>query len=127
MNKNLKRVVVTGGGGQIAYSLLFQIAGGAIFGDKEPIALHILEVPEAIGSLKGVVMELQDCGFPLLKEIKIGSDLEEIFAGVNLAILVGSKPRGPGMERKDLLKDNGKIFVQQGKVLNKVAAKDLLV
>ncbi|MCB1107864.1 MAG: malate dehydrogenase [Chlamydiia bacterium] len=123
----VKRIAVTGGGGQIAYSLLFRIASGELFGKDEPIALHILEVPAGVESLKGVVMELEDCGFPHLKEVKIGSDPREIFAEANLAILVGAKPRGPGMERKDLLNENGKIFVEQGKALNEVAAKDALV
>ncbi len=121
------RVAVTGGGGQIAYSLLFRIASGEMFGHDHPIALHILEVPQGIEGLKGVVMELEDCGFPLLQEIKIGSDPLQVFEGVDHAILVGAKPRGPGMERKDLLMDNGKIFVEQGKALNKVASKDVLV
>lgn len=123
----VKRVAVTGGGGQIAYSLLFRIASGELFGKQEPIALHILEVPQAMEGLKGIVMELEDCGFPHLKEVKIGSDPKEVFEGVDVAILVGSKPRGPGMERKDLLRDNGKIFVEQGKALNSVASKDVLV
>ncbi|MCB1080609.1 MAG: malate dehydrogenase, partial [Chlamydiia bacterium] len=123
----VRRIAVTGGGGQIAYSLLFRIASGELFGKGEPIALHILEVPQAIESLKGVVMELEDCGFPHLKEVKVGSDPEEVFGDVNVAILVGAKPRGPGMERKDLLTDNGKIFVGQGQALNNAAAKDVLV
>ncbi|MCB1110259.1 MAG: malate dehydrogenase [Chlamydiia bacterium] len=123
----VKRIAVTGGGGQIAYSLLFRIASGELFGKEEPIALHILEIPQGVEGLKGVVMELEDCGFPHLKEVKIGSDPFEIFADVNIAILVGAKPRGPGMERKDLLTENGKIFVEQGKALNAVAAKDVTV
>lgn len=123
----VKRIAVTGGGGQIAYSLLFRIASGELFGKEESIALHILEIPESAESLKGVVMELQDCGFPHLKEIKIGSDPEEVFGDVNVAVLVGAKPRGPGMERKDLLSENGKIFVGQGKALNRAAAKDVTV
>lgn len=123
----VKRIAVTGGGGQIAYSLLFRIASGELFGKDMPIALHILEVPQALDSLKGVVMELEDCGFPNLKEVKIGGDPEEVFGDVNIAILVGAKPRGPGMERKDLLTDNGKIFVGQGKALNQAAAKDVMV
>ena len=121
--KTVKRVAVTGGAGQIAYSLLFRIASGDLLGNDQPIALHILEVPQALESLKGVVMELNDCAFPLLKEIKMGSDPLEIFADIDLALLVGSKPRGPGMERKELLNDNGKIFVEQGKALNQVAKK----
>ncbi|NGX50617.1 MAG: malate dehydrogenase [Chlamydiae bacterium] len=123
----VRRIAVTGGGGQIAYSLLFRIASGELFGRDEAIALNILEVPEAVERLKGVVMELEDCGFPHLKEIRIGSDPEEIFEDVNVAILVGAKPRGPGMERKDLLTDNGKIFVTQGAALNKVASKEVVV
>lgn len=123
----VKRIAVTGGGGQIAYSLLFRIASGELFGKDEPIALHILEVPQGVDGLKGVVMELEDCDFPHLKEIKIGSDPEEVFGGVDIAILVGAKPRGPGMERKDLLTENGEIFVGQGKALNSVASKDVMV
>lgn len=127
MAKVLKRVAVTGGGGQIAYSLLFRIASGELFGKDQPIALHILEVPQALESLKGVVMELEDCAFPVLKEVKIGSDPIEVLGDVNVALFVGAKPRGPGMERKDLLQDNGKIFVGQGQALNNAAAKDVLV
>jgi len=127
MAKPLKRIAVTGGGGQIAYSLIFRIANGELLGNDQPFALHLLEVPAALDSLKGVVMELEDCAFPLLKEIKFGSDPNEMFGGVNYAFLVGAKPRGPGMERKDLLADNGKIFIDQGKALNKSAADDLLV
>lgn len=124
---SLKRIAVTGGAGQIAYSLLFRLAKGELLGPNQPIALHLLDVPEGVAGLKGVLMELEDCVFPLLKEIKIGSDPEEMFGGVHLAFLVGAKPRGPGMERKDLLADNGKIFVEQGKALNRAAAKDVRV
>ncbi len=121
------RVAVTGGAGQIAYSLLFRLANGDLFGPNQPIALHILEVPEALGALAGVKMELDDCAFRLLSEVVIGSDPNEIFAGVQYAFLVGAKPRGPGMERKDLLSENGKIFVSQGKALNTAASKDVRV
>ncbi|CCB88578.1 malate dehydrogenase [Simkania negevensis] len=127
MAKPLKRVAVTGGGGQIAYSVLFRIASGELFGPDQPIALHILEVPQGLEPLKGVVMELEDCSYPLLKEIKIGTDPVDVFGDVNVALLIGAKPRGPGMERKDLLQDNGKIFVGQGQALNNAAAKDVLV
>ncbi len=127
MTKPIKRVAVTGGAGQIAYSILFRIAVGDLLGRGQPVALHILELPTAIEALKGVVMELEDCAFPLLKEIKIGSDATEVFKGVNYALLIGAKPRGPGMERKDLLAENGKIFIEQGKALNAVAAKDVIV
>lgn len=123
----IKRVAVTGGAGQIAYSLLFRIANGDVFGKDEPVALHILEVSEALPFLKGVAMELEDCAFPLLKEVKIGSDPNEIFKDVEIAFLVGAKPRGPGMERKDLLMENAKIFTLQGKALNAVAAPSVIV
>ncbi len=123
----LKRVAVTGAAGQIAYSLIFRIAAGELLGPNAPIALHLLDVPEAATTLRGVEMELNDCVFPLLKEVKICTDPEEAFGGVHYALLVGAKPRGPGMERKDLLADNGKIFVGQGSALNKVASKDVLV
>jgi len=127
MVKPIKKVAVTGGAGQIAYNLLFRIASGEMLGLDQPVALHILEVPEAMKSLEGVKMELDDCAFPLLKEVKIGSDPKQIFKGVHLALLVGAKPRGPGMERGDLLNDNGKIFVEQGQALNDVADPDVKV
>ncbi len=127
MGKSLIRVAVTGGAGQIAYSLLFRIASGEVFGPDQPLALHILEVPASLIALNGVVMELQDCAFPLLKEIQTGADPQKVFAGINYAFLVGAKPRGPGMERKDLLSDNGKIFIEQGKALSDVAAKNPLI
>ncbi len=126
-NKPLKRIAVTGGAGQIAYSLLFRIASGEMLGFDQPISLHILEVPEAVEALKGVAMELEDCAFPLLREVKICSHPVEAFEGVELALLIGAKPRGPGMERKDLLSANAKIFIEQGKALNAVASRDVLV
>lgn len=124
---NVKRIAVTGAAGQIAYSLLFRIANGDFLGPNQPIALHLLELPTFVEDLKGVKMELDDCVFPLLKEIQIGNDPQEVFGGVHYAFLVGAKPRGPGMERKDLLADNGKIFVEQGKALNRAASKDVRV
>lgn len=127
MGKALKRIAVTGGAGQIAYSVLFRIAAGEMLGKDQPIALHLLEVPEALEFLKGVVMELQDCAFPLLKEVHIGSDPFKIFEGIHYALLIGAKPRGPGMERKDLLLENGKIFIEQGKALGQVASSEALV
>ncbi|MBA3816007.1 MAG: malate dehydrogenase [Parachlamydiaceae bacterium] len=127
MKKSTKRVAVTGGAGQIAYNLLFRIASGEMFGFDQPIELHILEVPDALKILEGVKMELDDCAFPLLKEIYIGSNPLSVFEGVHFAILVGAKPRGPGMERGDLLQDNGKIFIQQGQALNASADKDVKV
>ncbi len=123
----IKRIAVTGAGGQIAYNLIFRIANGDLLGPNQQVALHLLELPEGVSSLRGLVMELEDCTFPLLKEIKIGSDPEEIFGGVDYAFLVGAKPRGPGMERKDLLGQNGKIFIGQGKALNRVASKEVRV
>lgn len=127
MSKPLIRVAVTGGAGQIAYSLLFRIAAGEMLGFDQPIALHILELPEAFKMLEGVKMELDDCAFPLLKEIHIGTDAKEVFKGVQYALLVGAKPRGPGMERGDLLKDNGKIFIEQGKALSDSADPNVKV
>lgn len=120
-------MAVTGGAGQIAYNLLFRIASGEMLGFDQPIALHILEIPDALNALEGVKMELDDCAFPLLKEIHIGSNPVTIFEGVHYALLVGAKPRGPGMERGDLLQDNGKIFVEQGRALNASADKDVKV
>ena len=127
MSKSLKRFAVSGGGGHIAYNLLFRIASGEMFGKDQPIALHILEIPQRLERLKGVIMELEDCGFSNLKEIKVGSDAEDVFGDIDVALLIGAKPRGPGMERKDLIADNGKIFVGQGQALNRVAAKHVLV
>lgn len=127
MNKPVRRVAITGGSGQISYSLLFQIASGALLGKDQPVALHLLELPQALDSLKGVVMELEDCAFPLLHEIRIGSDPKVVFKDVNYALLVGARPRGPGMERKDLLLENSKIFCEQGKALNASAASDVVV
>lgn len=123
----MKRIAITGGAGQIAYSLIFRIANGDFLGPNQHIALHLLDLPESLTALKGVEMELCDSAFPLLKEIKIGSDPHEMFEGVDYAFLVGSKPRGPGMERKELLGVNGKIFVEQGKALNQNASKDVKV
>jgi malate dehydrogenase len=127
MGHSIKRVVVTGAGGQIAYSLIFRIANGELLGPNQRLALHLLDLPEGMQSLKGLVMELEDCIFPLVEEIRIGSDPKQMFDGVHYAMLVGSKPRGPGMERKDLLADNGKIFVEQGKALNHSASRDVRV
>ncbi|HSX26228.1 MAG TPA: malate dehydrogenase [Chlamydiales bacterium] len=126
-HKPIKRIAVTGSAGQIAYSLLFRIANGDLLGADQPIALHLLDLPPFLEGLKGVAMELDDCAFPLLKEIKVGVQPEEMFGGVHYALLVGAKPRGPGMERKDLLSENGKIFVEQGKALNRVASKEVRV
>jgi malate dehydrogenase len=124
MNTPIK-VAVTGAAGQIGYSLVFRIASGAMFGPDQPIALSLIEIPNALGALQGVVMELQDCAFPLLKSITPTADLDEGFRDVNWALLVGSVPRKAGMERKDLLGINGKIFVGQGNAIEKNAAQDV--
>jgi malate dehydrogenase len=120
------KVAVTGAAGQIGYSLLFRLASGALAGDR-PIELRLLEITPALKALEGVVMELDDCAFPGLAGVEIGDDAEKIFDGVNLALLVGARPRGPGMERGDLLEANGAIFTAQGKALNKVAADDVRI
>ncbi|GAA4113593.1 malate dehydrogenase [Nocardioides fonticola] len=120
------KVAVTGAAGQIGYSLLFRLASGALTGGA-PIELRLLEITPALKALEGVVMELDDCAFPSLAGVEIGDDPEKIFDGVNLALLVGARPRGPGMERGDLLSANGAIFTAQGKALNKVAADDVRI
>ncbi|MDR1010529.1 MAG: malate dehydrogenase [Opitutaceae bacterium] len=121
------RVAVTGAAGQIGYSLLFRIASGAMFGPEQPVILHLIEIEPALPALQGVVMELQDCAFPLLKGIVPTADLNAGFKDVNWALLVGSVPRKAGMERKDLLSINGKIFTGQGKAIAANAAKDVRV
>jgi len=121
------RIAITGAAGQIGYSLLFRIASGAMFGPEQPVILHLIEIEPALGALNGVVMELQDCAFPLLKGIVPTASLDEGFAGVNWALLVGSVPRKAGMERKDLLGINGKIFTGQGQAIEKNAAHDVRV
>lgn len=123
----MKRIAVTGATGQIVYSLLFRIAQGDLFPTPEPIALHLFDLPGLERVMEGVAMELEDCAFPLVKEIRFGSDLEEQFDKIDIALLVGAKPRGPGMERADLLLDNGKIFVEQGRALNEAAKRDVKV
>ena len=127
--KSPLRVAVTGAAGQIGYSLLFRIAAGQMFGPDQPVILQLIEVPveKAMQALGGVAMELDDCAFPLLHGIEMTSDAEGGFKDANWCLLVGSKPRGPGMERADLLKDNGKIFIGQGDAIDKVAADDCRV
>lgn len=121
------RVAVTGGAGQIGYSLLFRVANGETFGPDQPVILQILEITDALEALKGVVMELNDCAFPLLHGIVETDDANVAFKDANWALLVGSRPRGPGMERSDLLSMNGQIFVGQGKALNDNAADDVRI
>ena len=118
------RIAITGAAGQIGYSLLPRIAAGEMFGSQTKISLQLLEIPPALEALGGVAMELQDCAFPLLESVVVTSNPDEAFSGANLCLLVGSKPRGPGMERSDLLKDNGRIFVGQGKSISENAADD---
>ena len=124
---NTIRIAVTGAAGQIGYSLLPRIAAGEMFGSDAKVTLQLLEIPPALEALRGVAMELDDCAFPLLEDIIVTSNPEEAFKDANLCLLVGSKPRGPGMERSDLLKDNGKIFVGQGKAIAENAADDCRV
>jgi len=123
------RVAVTGAAGQIGYSLLFRIASGAMFGPDQPVILQLIEVPfeKAMKALEGVAMELDDCAFPQLKGMVLTDDPRVGFKDANWSLLVGAKPRGPGMERADLLKDNGKIFIAQGQVIDEVAAENARV
>ena len=125
--KSPLHVAVTGAAGQIGYSLLFRIASGAMFGPEQPVVLPLIEIAPALPSLEGVKMELDDCAFPLLHEVIPTADLDEGFRGVNWALLVGSVPRKAGMERKDLLSINGKIFTGQGQAIAKNAASDARV
>ena len=129
MSKAPIRVAITGAAGQIGYSLLFRIASGAMFGPDQPVILQLIEIPDekALAALGGVCMELDDCAFPLLKGLVPTSSLDEGFKGVNWALLVGAVPRKQGMERKDLLGINGKIFTGQGQAIAKNAASDIRV
>lgn len=126
MKKPIK-VGITGAAGQIAYSLIFRLASGEVFGADQPIALNLIEIPQALEVLKGVGMELEDCAFPLITEVIYTTDIDEGFKDVNWAFLLGSFPRKEGMERKDLLGINGKIFTGQGKAIEKNAAQDVRV
>ncbi len=129
MSKPPVRVAITGAAGQIGYSLLFRIASGDMLGKDQPVILQLLEIPDekAQKALKGVMMELDDCAFPLLHSMLPASDPMVAFKDVDVALLVGARPRGPGMERKDLLEANGKIFAPQGQALDKVAKRDVKV
>ncbi|MDO5679176.1 MAG: malate dehydrogenase [Pelistega sp.] len=129
MSKPAVRVAVTGAAGQIGYALLFRIASGEMLGKDQPVILQLLEIPDekAQKALKGVMMELDDCAFPLLQEMTAHSDPMTAFKDVDVALLVGARPRGPGMERKDLLQANAQIFTAQGKALNAVASRDVKV
>lgn len=121
------KIAISGAAGQIGYALLFRIAAGDMLGPDQPVILHLLEITPALGALNGVVMELNDCAFPLLQEIVATDDANVAFKDIDYALLVGSRPRGPGMERKDLLEANGAIFGPQGKALNDHAKRDVKV
>lgn len=124
---NPVRVTVTGAAGQIGYSLVFRIASGQLLGPDQPVDLRLLEIPPAMGALEGVAMEIVDCAFPLLAGLDLHDNPQDAFDGVNIALLVGSRPRTKGMERAELLSENGKIFTVQGKALNERAASDVKV
>ncbi|MEZ5974469.1 MAG: malate dehydrogenase [Planctomycetota bacterium] len=129
MNKKPLRVAVTGAAGNIGYALLPRIASGQMFGPDQPVILQLIEIPmeKAMAALKGVAMELEDCAFPLLQDMVLTSDINVGFKDVNWALLVGSKPRGPGMERGDLIRENGPIFTGQGRAINDHGASDVRV
>jgi malate dehydrogenase len=124
---NPVRVTVTGAAGQIGYSLVFRIASGQLLGPDQPVDLRLLEIPQAMGALEGVAMELIDCAFPLLENLDLHDNPADAFDGANIGLLVGSRPRTKGMERAELLSENGKIFTVQGKALNDHAASDVKV
>lgn len=125
--KDPVRVTITGAAGQIGYALLFRVASGAMLGNDQPVILQLLEITPALGAVKGVVMELDDCAFPLLQEVIYTDDANVAFKDADYALLVGSRPRGPGMERKDLLEANAAIFSAQGKALNDNASPNVKV
>ena len=125
--KDPVRVTITGAAGQIGYALLFRVASGAMLGNDQPVILQLLEITPALDAVKGVVMELDDCAFPLLQEVVYTDDAIVAFKDTDYALLVGSRPRGPGMERKDLLEANAAIFSVQGKALNDNASRDVKV
>lgn len=129
MSKRALRIAVTGAAGRIGYSLLFRIASGQMLGPDQPVRLQLLEIPDpkAQKALQGVALELEDCAFPLLHGVSMGAGARDAFRDADIAILVGSRPRGPGMERKDLLQANGAIFVEQGRALNEVASRSVKV
>src|SRR6201986_3496468 len=127
MSKSSVRVAVTGAAGQIGYALLFRIASGHLLGPDVPVHLSLLEIPQAVKAAEGTTMELDDCAFPHLAGVDIYDDHVKAFEGVNIALLVGARPRTKGMERGDLLEANGAIFTAQGKALNEVAADDVRI
>ena len=121
------RIVITGGAGQIAYALAFRIAAGEMLGTDQPVILHLLEISSALNALKGIAMELEDCAYPLLQDIVMTEDVKVAFSDADYALLVGARPRGPGMERNDLLRVNGDIFTVQGKALDEYANPQIKV
>lgn len=121
------RIAVTGAAGQIGYALLFRIAAGEMLGPDQPVVLQLLEIPDAVKAVEGVMMELEDCAFPTLAGISVSSDAKTAFRDAEYVFLVGAKPRGPGMERKDLLQGNARIFIEQGRALNEVAGNNIRV
>lgn len=121
------RIAITGAAGNIGYALSFRIAAGDMLGPDQPVILHLLEIPQALSALEGVAMELNDCAFPLLEEVIATDDINKGFKEIDFALLVGARPRGPGMERKDLLSANGAIFAPQGKALSDHASRDVRV
>ena len=125
--KNPVRVAITGAAGQISYAMLFRIAAGDMLGPDQPVILQLLEIPPAMDALRGVVMELEDCAFPLLHSVQTSDDPAQAFGDTDFAMLVGARPRGPGMERKDLLAENARIFSAQGKALNQSANRAVKV
>ena len=125
--KSPVRVAITGAAGQIGYQLCFRIASGDMLGPDQPVILQLLEISPALGALQGVCMELDDAAFPLLAGTVATDQAEEAFKDADYALLVGARPRGPGMERKDLISENGKIFGPQGRALNAVASRDVKV
>lgn len=125
--KDSVRIAITGGAGQISYSLIFRIAAGDMLGPDQPVILQLLEIPQAMDALNGVVMEVNDCAFPLVQDIVATDDPNVAFKDADFALLVGARPRGPGMERKDLLEANAAIFSVQGKALNDHASRDVRV
>ncbi len=126
MKKPVK-VAITGAAGQIAYSLIFRVASGSMLGPDQPVILQLLDIPDSLEKLKGTVMEIEDCAFPLVAGIVATADPMEAFDGTDYALLVGARPRGPGMERKDLLEANAKIFAAQGKAIDAKASRDIKV
>src|SRR5690242_21443293 len=127
MSKSSVRVAVTGAAGQIGYALLFRIASGQLLGPDTPVHLSLLEIPQAVKAAEGTAMELDDCAFPLLSGVDIHDDPNNAFDGVNVALLVGARPRSKGMERSDLLEANGQIFKPQGEALNAKASDDVKI